>query len=59
MASAEIALVWFEGWGCCQDFGNQGMVWNGMKNGIEWNGNFDMEYERCQNGMEWKISKMK
>ena len=35
-----------------------GMVWNGMKNGMEWNGNFGMEYGRCQNGMEWKISKM-
>ena len=23
-----------------------------MKNGIEWNGNFGMEYARCQNGME-------
>ena len=27
--------------------------WNG-----KWNGNFGMEYGRCQNGMEWKISKM-
>ena len=34
------------------------MVWNGMENGMEWNGNFGMEYGRCQNGMEWKISRM-
>ena len=34
------------------------MVWNGMENGIEWNGNFGMEYGRCQNGMEWKISRI-
>ena len=34
------------------------MEWNGMEDGIEWNGNFGMEYERCQNGMEWKISRM-
>ena len=34
----------------------QSMVWNGMENGMEWNGNFCMEYERCQNEMEWKIS---
>ena len=26
--------------------------------GMEWNGNFGMEYGRCQNGMEWKISRM-
>ena len=25
---------------------------------MEWNGNFSMEYGRCQNGMEWKISRM-
>ena len=30
----------------------QGMVWNGIENGIEWNGNFVMEYGRCHNGME-------
>ena len=24
---------------------------------MEWNKNFGMEYERCQNGMEWKISR--
>ena len=29
-----------------------GMVWNGMENGMEWNGNFGMEYGRCQIGME-------
>ena len=29
------------------------MVWNGMENGMEWNGNFGTEYGRCQNGMEW------
>ena len=29
------------------------MEWNG-----KWNGNFSMEYGRCQNGMEWKISRM-
>ena len=23
-----------------------------MENGMEWNGNFGMEYGRCQNGME-------
>ena len=33
----------------------QGMVWYGIKNEIEWNGSFGMEYGRCQNGMEWKI----
>ena len=27
--------------------------------GMEWNGNFGMECGRCQNGMEWKISRMK
>ena len=32
----------------------QGMVWNGMENGMEWNGNFGMEDAR----MEWKISRM-
>ena len=26
--------------------------------GMEWNVNFGMEYGRCQNGMEWKISRM-
>ena len=26
--------------------------------GVEWNKNFGMDYERCQNGMEWKISRM-
>ena len=30
----------------------QGMECNGMENGKEWNGNFGMEYGRCQNGME-------
>ena len=29
-----------------------------MENGMEWNGNFGIEYGRCQNGMEWKISRM-
>ena len=29
------------------------MVWNGIENGMEWNGNFGMKYGRCQNGMEW------
>ena len=33
---------------------NQGMVWK-----MEWNGNFGMKYGRCQNGIEWKISRMK
>ena len=28
------------------------MEWNGMENGMEWNGNFGMEYGRCQIGME-------
>ena len=23
-----------------------------MKNGMEWNGNYGMEYGRCRNGME-------
>ena len=32
---------------------DQGMVRNGMENGMEWNGNFDMEYGRCQNGIKW------
>ena len=36
----------------------QGMEWNGMENEMEWNGNFGKEYGRCQNGMEWKISRM-
>ena len=35
-----------------------GMEWNGMENEMEWNGNFGMEYGRCQNGMDWKISRM-
>ena len=34
------------------------MEWNGIENGMEWNGNFGMKYGRCQNGMEWKISRM-
>ena len=34
------------------------MVRNRMENGMEWNGNFGMEYGRCQNGIEWKISRM-
>ena len=34
------------------------MEWSGMENGMEWNGNFGKEYGRCQNGMEWKISRM-
>ena len=29
-----------------------GMAWNGMDDVMEWNGNFGMEYGRCQNGME-------
>ena len=29
------------------------MEWNGMENGMERKGNFDME--DAQNGMEWKI----
>ena len=29
-----------------------------MENEMEWNGNFGMEYGRCQNGMKWKISRM-
>ena len=29
-----------------------------MENGIEWKGNFGPKYGRCQNGMEWKISRM-
>ena len=29
------------------------MEWN-----EKWNGNFGMEYGKCQNGMEWKISRM-
>ena len=33
-------------------------AWYGMENEMEWNGNFGMEYGRCQNGMEWKISRM-
>ena len=28
------------------------MVWNGIENGIEWNGNFGMEYGKCLNGIE-------
>ena len=36
----------------------RGMVWNGMEDRIEWNGNIGMEYGRCQNGMKWKISRM-
>ena len=34
------------------------MEWNGQKDGMEWNRNFGMEYGRCQNGMECKISRM-
>ena len=33
-------------------------AWYGMENGMERNGNFGMEYGRCQNRMEWKISRM-
>ena len=33
-------------------------AWYGMEDGIEWKGNFGMEYGRCQNGMKWKISRM-
>ena len=36
----------------------QGVAWSGMENGMKWNGNFGMEYGRCQNVMEWKISRM-
>ena len=27
------------------------MVWSGIENGIEWNGNFGMEYGKCHNGI--------
>ena len=27
----------------------QPRAWYGMENGMEWNGNFGMEYKRCQN----------
>ena len=32
----------------------QGMLWNGMENGMEWKENFGTEYGRCSewNGME-------
>ena len=33
-------------------------VWYGMEWKMEWKGIFGMEYGRCQNGMEWKISRM-
>ena len=35
-----------------------GLVWNVIENGMKGNGNFGMKYGRCQNGMEWKISRM-
>ena len=35
-----------------------GMKLNEMENEMEWNGNFGIEYGRCQNGMEWKILRM-
>ena len=43
-----------------EDFRHNPMVraWNVIENGMKWNGNFGMEYGRCQNGMEWKISRM-
>ena len=34
-------------------YSGHGMEWK-----MEWNENFGMEYGRCQNGMEWKISRM-
>ena len=43
----------------CYLVGLLARAWYGMENGMEWNGNFDMEYGRCQDGMEWKISRMK
>ena len=33
-------------------------AWHEMEWKMEWNGNFGMEYGRCQNEMEWKISRM-
>ena len=33
------------------------MVSSGMEWKMEWNGNFGMKHGRCQNEMEWKISK--
>ena len=43
--------VWYNWF--CRDCYWQGIVWK-----MEWNGNFGMEYGRCQNGMELKISRM-
>ena len=31
-------------------YDRQGMLWNGMENGMEWKENFGMEYEKC---LEW------
>ena len=42
-------------------FGSIKSCWragHGMEWKMEWNGNFGMEYGRCQNGMEWKILRM-
>ena len=36
---------------CCS-FYQQGMVWNGMENGMKWTGNFGIKNGRYQNGME-------
>ena len=35
-----------------------GRAWYGTEWKMEWNKNLGMECGRCQNGMEWKISRM-
>ena len=37
---------------------DENLTWCPPGHGMEWNENFDTEYERCQNGIEWKISRM-
>ena len=41
------------------DIYSQGMVWNGKEDGMEWSGNFGMDYGKCLNGMEDFKNEMK
>ena len=41
-----------------RDLGRHVSAGRDMEWKMEWNGNFGMEYERCRNGMVWKISRM-
>ena len=44
-----------EYWNICYYYLTEhGMEWNGIENGMEQK----FRYGRCQNGMEWKISRM-